>query len=363
MTASAAQQSGSNVHLKKIERDNIRELFATWPLGQLAELGATADEWRRSWDAGAVIAEYFDPRTSQPERDGYGGPLTWVLGESVSEALGGLHLHAVAGAEVEPVEVDGRVVGTVTHGPYASECLLAGIRTDDPSAPREQQARATFEAIEQALETAGMDFSHVVRTWLFIDDILDWYGEFNVVRTAFFEERGVFDRMVPASTGIGGSNPWGAAMMVGAYAVKAHDPRVTVQALPSPLQCPALDYGSSFSRAAEVDMPDLRRLFVSGTASIGPDGRTRHVGDVFAQTALTCDVIEAILHSREMDWEDVTRATAYVRHPEDAGVFEEYRVSAGLPELPVIVAHNVICRDELLFELEVDAVQVPGQAQ
>jgi hypothetical protein len=58
-----------------------------------------------------------------------------------------------------------------------------------------------------------------------------------------------------------------------------------------------------------------------------------------------------------MRWEDVTRATAYVRHPEDAGVFEDYRASRGLPELPVVVAHNTICRDDLLFELEVDAVQ------
>jgi hypothetical protein len=46
-----------------------------------------------------------------------------------------------------------------------------------------------------------------------------------------------------------------------------------------------------------------------------------------------------------------------VRYPEDAGVFEEHRRASGIPRLPVIVAHNTICRDELLFELEVDAVR------
>jgi len=357
MTASAAGQTDRNMCIMEIEREGMRELSATTSVTEADRLSAVADNLARTASATVIGAEFFDPRTSPSVRDGFRGPLTWVLGDAAGPNLGGVHFRGVSGADLETVELDGRPVGTVIHGPYASECLLAGLRAEDTSAPRVEQARVTFEAIDRALQTVGMDFSNVARTWLFIDDILDWYGEFNKVRTAYFNEHGVFDRMVPASTGIGGANPWGAAMMVGAWAVKAHDPRVTVQALPSPLQCPALDYGSSFSRAAEVAMPDLRRVFVSGTASIGPDGKTAYVGDVRAQTALTCEVIEAILHSREMDWEDVTRATAYVRHPEDAGVLEEYRKAAGLPELPVVVAHNTICRDDLLFELEVDAVK------
>jgi len=211
--------------------------------------------------------------------------------------------------------------------------------------------------MEQALSLAEMGFCHVVRTWLFLDDILSWYSDFNRVRTSFFTEHGVFDRLVPASTGIGGSNPAGAAIVAGVYAVKSEHPQVTVQAIASPLQCPALEYGSSFSRAVEVNMPDLRRLLISGTASIGPDGNTQHVGEVRAQTALTCEVIGAILESRDMAWEEVTRATAYVRHGEDAGVLAQFCSAAGMPDLPVIVADNVICRDDLLFELEVDAVQ------
>jgi hypothetical protein len=58
-----------------------------------------------------------------------------------------------------------------------------------------------------------------------------------------------------------------------------------------------------------------------------------------------------------MGWDDVTRATAYVRFREDARVFEQYCAAVGIPSLPVIVAHNVICRGDLLFELEVDAVE------
>ncbi len=357
MKASAARQADSDMCIREIEREGMRELFATMPPCATAELSDAARRLGQASAARVICAEYFDARPNPTDRDGYAGPLTWVLGDSAGANLGGAHVHAIAGADLAAVELDGTTVGTVIHGPHASECLLAGIRADEISASREDQARATFEAIECALQSVGMDFGNVARTWLFIDDILDWYDQFNVVRTTFFEEHGVFDRLVPASTGIGGANPWGAAMMVGAYAVAPRDPRVTVQALPSPLQCPALAYGSSFSRAVEVDMPDLRRIFVSGTAGIDPDGRTAHVGDVRAQTELTCEVIEAILQSREVGWEDVTRATAYVRHPEDVGVFEEHRRASGIPRVPVIVAHNTICRDELLFELEVDAVR------
>jgi enamine deaminase RidA (YjgF/YER057c/UK114 family) len=104
-------------------------------------------------------------------------------------------------------------------------------------------------------------------------------------------------------------------------------------------------------------MPDVRRLFVSGTASISPDGKTEHVRDVDAQAVRTTEVVEAILDSRDMAWEDVTRATAYVRFPQDADVVRTFRDAAGRADLPLVVAHNVICRDDLLVELEVDAVQ------
>ena len=316
-------------------------------------------------DQAPVCAECFGPATADTQADPTSSTgtssdlsLTWVLPGSSAPGLGGAHLKMVDGAPVRVLTLDEEPVGSIVEGPYADEVTLAGVHATDVSASRPDQARATFERIEAALALVGMDFSHVTRTWLFLDDILSWYPDFNRARTQFFTERGVFDRMVPASTGIGGSNRFGAAMIAGAYAVRAKGPGVAMQPVPSPLQCPALDYGSSFSRAVEVQMPDLRRLMVSGTASIDPDGNTAHVGDVAAQTDLTCDVIEAILVSRGMGWEDVTRATAYVRHAEDADVFERHRASAGIPPLPVVVAHNVICRQDLLFELEVDAARL-----
>ena len=353
--------SQQDVQVRELPREAMREIFVTGP-GTAAALVPTAEDLGRDLAASVVAAECFGPRLNGDQSAVTAAlaealPLTWVLGGVTAAGLGGVHLRAVAGAKVRPLHMDGRLVGTVVEGPYATEVMLGGIHAGDITAAADQQARVTFESIEQAVGLADMDFSHVARTWLFLDDILSWYGDFNCVRTTFFNERGVFDHLVPASTGIGGSNPAGAAIVAGAYAVKAHHPDVTIQALPSPLQCPALQYGSSFSRAVEVAMPDLRRVLVSGTASIAPGGETQHVGDVRAQTVRTLEVVAAILESRGMGWEDVTRATAYVRFPEDVGVLEEVRAAEGLPLLPVVVAHNVICRGDLLFEIEVDAVQ------
>jgi enamine deaminase RidA (YjgF/YER057c/UK114 family) len=358
MSCSNARPLCTDLAVREVARHGYREWFATWSEASAADLPELARRLQSEGQAEPVVAEHFSP-AAEADADLWHHsptPLTWVLGQVAAPGLGGVYLHALSGTETRPVVLDGQRIGTCWDGPYATECLLAGLCATDTTAPRPVQARATYERMEEALALVGMDFSHVARTWLFLDDILSWYGEFNRVRTDFFTERGVFDRLVPASTGIGGSNPAGAAMITGLYAVLPRHEAVEVQAVPSPLQCPALQYGSSFSRAVEVSLPDVRRLLISGTASIYPDGRTAHVGDVKAQTALTCEVVEAILKSRGMDWPQVTRATAYVRHAADAGVLADHIAAGALPPLPLVVAHNVICRDDLLFELEVDAV-------
>ena len=65
--------------------------------------------------------------------------------------------------------------------------------------------------------------------------------------------------------------------------------------------------------------------------------------------------------SRGMDWPDVTRGAAYFRHFEDLPVFDRYCEANGLSGLPVAVVDNDVCRDDLLFEIEVDGVRVNGE--
>ena len=118
----------------------------------------------------------------------------------------------------------------------------------------------------------------------------------------------------------------------------------------------ATEYRSSFSRAAEVAFPDRRMLIISGTASIAADGVSMFAGDVKKQIHLTLDVVEAILKSRGMAWQDTIRAVGYFREIGDLPVFEDCCRERGIAPLPLAPAHATVCRADLLFEMELDAI-------
>jgi len=269
-----------------------------------------------------------------------------IVREVAREAFGG-----ACGREVR----DGaRVIGTLHESADATYCFFEELAPADLTASREEQTLSIFETIERVLHAEGMEFGHLVRTWFYLDKILDWYDGFNAARTPFLKARGAFDGLVPASTGIGIANRFGAAVVAGALAIKPKG--ATVQEVASPLQCSALAYKSSFSRAVEVARAGRRELYISGTASIEPGGKTAHLGDTKAQIDLTMDVVAAILQSRQMDWSHTTRAIAYIKDPGDAPLFANYLRAHGLEKMPLTWMHSDVCRDDLLFELELDAV-------
>lgn len=284
-------------------------------------------------------------------------PVMWLEGGSLNgEPLAGLHVMAVSGSDVETLRLHGRVVGTIFSDAHARHCLLGDVMPSRRSAVRRQQAREVFENMALALQAADMEPRHIARTWLYLDDLLSWYGDLNKARTEIFGEWELFKTGVPASTGIGAKNPHGAAMVAGAWASVAFSRNHKVHEVVSPLQCPAGSYGSSFARAMEWSTPGHRRLTVSGTASIEPGGASVHQGDIRAQVDLTMDVVEAILDSRGASFRDVTRATAYIKHPKDHLCLEQWFERSGKPWFSAIGTHTQVCRDELLFEIELDTI-------
>lgn len=264
----------------------------------------------------------------------------------------------LSGAEPRVIRRHGCTVGVCYRDAFADYCLLTGVLPPDLQASREAQTAAVFEGIEDALTDAGMTFANVARTWLYMDRILDWYDAFNRARDAFFRSRKVYDGVVPASTGIGSANLCGSAITACAIAVKPHVAgSVTVEPLVSPLQCAALQYGSSFSRAIEIGTPEYRTVMVSGSASIAPGGATAHVGDVKKQIQLTLDVVGAILSSRGMTWKDATRGVMYLKHAAYLNEWQSWLKVHELEALPVVTIQADVCRDDLLVELEIDAVK------
>ncbi len=263
----------------------------------------------------------------------------------------------IDGAAPRLITRNGCTVGLCYEDRYAQYCLLTGILPPDLGASRVAQTTAVFEGIEDALQDAGMSFDNVARTWLYMDDILAWYDPFNRARDDFFRSRKVYDGLVPASTGIGSANICGAAFTACAIAVRPKHADTYVIPVTSPLQCAALEYGSSFSRAVEIGTPACRTLLVSGTASIEPGGRTAHVDDVDMQIQLTMDVVEGILKSRDMAWSDAVRTVMYLKKPEFLENWNAWLRRNRLENLPLVNIEADVCRDDLLVELEVDCVK------
>lgn len=286
-------------------------------------------------------------------------PLTWIQGDACQSGQAySSQITAISGVELTPIRLDGLPVGYQYEDESARFCRFSGLRPENTAGTRAEQARSLLERMAAALEVADMRFTDTVRTWLYLDRLLEWYDEFNDVRTSFFEEQGVFDKMVPASTGIGAANPWGAAVLGDLLAVVPKNSDCRIEAVASPLQCPAPDYKSSFSRAVELSFPAHRQLIVSGTASIDSDGRSAHVGDTAAQIELTMQVVREILTSRGMDWNDLARGIAYFKNREDLILWEDWSARNGLPRFSLAISHADICRHDLLFEIELDAVSV-----
>jgi len=283
-------------------------------------------------------------------------PVTWVEGAACDgNPIAGLQAFAFSGGDVNRVELDGRIVGSVFESGAARHCVVGGLGPAQLSLSRAEQTKHTLQSVFLAFAQAGFSPADVVRTWFFLDEILSWYDEFNSARTEVYSGVKFRSGSLPASTGVGARNPAGAALAMSAWAMKPLDSTARVEEIASPLQCPAPAYGSSFSRAMEISSAAGRRLLISGTASIAPGGRTLWNGNARKQIALTMEVVEAILRSRGFDFSQLTRATAYFRNRGDVRLFSEWCASRGLHSLPVISAQCDICRDDLLFELEVDA--------
>jgi enamine deaminase RidA (YjgF/YER057c/UK114 family) len=274
--------------------------------------------------------------------------------------IAGIQVHALCSqAAPQPLRLQDRACGRVVGLGGRQYVTLSGLAAPEAgSAP--QQARAVFEKAESALRQIGAGMQSVARTWLWLDRILDWYGDFNRVRNRFFSERGILngnpasDRP-PASTGIGvrlaGRRPSCGLDLV---AVVGERDSIRHYRAGGHQQSPC-EYGSAFSRAARAVMPAGETVFVSGTAAIDAQGRTEYIGDARRQIEATIAHVRAVLRDMNCTDDDVVQAIVYSRTPEVEKVFrsEWKRLT-----WPCVLAIGDICRDDLLFEVE--ATACPG---
>jgi enamine deaminase RidA (YjgF/YER057c/UK114 family) len=348
-----AHGSEISVTVKPLANEGVMEMFSRLAV-VLKELDATIVHLMVFGSVNASAAGMEAMRQVFGNLD---WPVTWVEGAACDGGpIAGIHVFALTGSSVKRIVQDGHVVGSVIEDEAMRQCFLGGMGPGQISSSRAEQTRETLQNMEEVLAQSGFSFGDVVRTWFYLDNLLSWYGDFNQVRTHAYSKIQFRTGSLPASTGISGRNPNGAALTAAAWAVQPLNSSVHVEEVASPLQCPAPVYGSSFSRAMEISSACSRRLLVSGTASIAPDGKTLWKSDVDKQVSQTMKVVEAILHSRKLSLSDLTRATAYFKHPADVQAFKEWCATHDLSNLPVVLANCGICRDDLLFEFEADCV-------
>jgi enamine deaminase RidA (YjgF/YER057c/UK114 family) len=295
---------------------------------------------------------------------------------------------------------------------------VRGISDDSQSllSSRLHQAQRMFENAYRMLIKQGASYHDVLRTWIYVSSISEWYREFNHARNytydkfgikPLFEIRpatffgkgglgGIFDNnncFFPASTGIEGRTSSGAACTMDLIAAAKPYPftrrerTVTPPILPlnkgrsqeglssptlrgsnkgevvskplirrliNPSQAEAFHYYSAFSRGVLIEEPDISLIQVSGTAAIDEYGTSLFPCDIRSQIACTLEKIESLIDPEGASLKDICAATVFMKRPEYAEVFHEVAASWGLKELPHVCVVADICREELLFEMDAE---------
>jgi enamine deaminase RidA (YjgF/YER057c/UK114 family) len=284
-------------------------------------------------------------------------PLTWVEGANCTDVfMNGIHIWAVKDTHVDYFSSDFNIRACKFEDDNAQYLYAGNILSEPLLAPALSCARL-FDYLEGFLNKYGFSFNHVKRTWYYLDGILNWYEGFNKIRTDFFKRTGANLNLLPASTGVGGSNMIGSPVTMELLAIKSKYEQSVVSRIVSPLQREATDYGSSFSRGIIIKSKGYEFLSISGTASILPNGETAHIGELGQQIRYTFNVIEKILQQEGYKLENAVKAIAYIKNKDSFETLQTYLGQNYNGQISFIITEGTICRENLLFEIELDLMK------
>lgn len=304
---------------------------------------------------------------------GSNSPFTYVEGSPYwGEGIAGINIHGILiddTDEVRYVSHEEEVCGVYWKNRGFQSLMLHSIYAKDNSLDNYSQAIRMFERTDQILKENGFGFTDVVRTWIYLADILAQYNDFNKARNYKFKEFGLIQSemkidtleqfYLPASTGIGCNNPFLASGVMDIYAIKpSSDSTVTIRNETGKKQRSAYRYGSAFSRSMVVENGKYKTIYLSGTASINESGDSVFIGDICGQIDLTYKVIAALIQKEELTFYELCEGTVFLKKADYICHYEKYGLETGLPQLPLIPIVADICRDDLLFEIDAAFVSI-----
>jgi enamine deaminase RidA (YjgF/YER057c/UK114 family) len=217
------------------------------------------------------------------------------------------------------------------------------------------QASSMFENTENLLEKEGFSFSNTVRTWLYLKDIHRDYDTLNLIRRNFFDSRKIYP--YPASTGIQGiSYPSDRLCQLDLYGISSDD-RIELHPIYASTMIEAPVYGSYFSRGIRIDFPDKKVIYLSGTASIDPEGCVMHVGNISGQVERMLQNVKDLLKSQGATFDDLVSSVTYLKRSEYFEPFVKICGQCGFDrKIPNTICVADVCRPEWLCEIEAIAV-------
>jgi len=337
----------------------------------LEKLGAEVVS-ERCYGETAVFPRVTAERTRIYQQHGldYEGNLSFVGGTPIRKrGLAGLQIWAILAGDrpaARTMTIEGRAVGRkFSHSgiSYASVASVEPSAAGHNSPNLKDHAASMFRESARILDSYGLTYRDVARTWIYLPQLLCWYDDFNAARREVFTELGLSNGSnpiwLPASTGIQGQSPRGCECMMDVLAVSGRaNSGHRLEMLNSPLQCEAYDYGSFFSRAVELKDESVSRIFVSGTASIDGHGNTVFKDDPARQIRFTLQVIKELVGTRGHSLRDMAHCVAFFKSNEYTEAFLEVAEEQGLDARVVVQTVADVCRDDLLFEME--ALTVKG---
>ena len=295
-------------------------------------------------------------------------PFTFIQGNPISgKGLAGIQIRALrtlaAGNAVETIFHDDKAVGRKWSRNGTTFVMLQNIFGNSQSVDRYIETCDMFDRAQEILRQENLSFKNVLRTWIYLANILDWYDEFNRARNARFAEFGLLEKSekdkrkaehiyLPASTGILGENPFGASGTMDILAMPKDQQNVSVAHTSGVEQKSPYRYGSAFSRAMTLKEADVTHILLSGTASIDDLGTTVFLDDAAEQIRKTLTVVQALIIDEGASLQHINEATIFFKSAKDYFHYQQVANDFGNIDLPAIFIVADVCRDDLLFEID-----------
>jgi enamine deaminase RidA (YjgF/YER057c/UK114 family) len=298
-------------------------------------------------------------------------PVTFVEGESFfNNKFAGVQIRALKHSPencVRTIMDQGTPKGRAWNVDGSTFFIIQSVDGGNPQSTnrsdRKSQSEAMFHQAERLLRAEGSSYQDVVRTWIYLSDILDWYGDFNTIRNHCYSEYGFLGNSntskqaeqmyLPASTGIEGKNPLHLPAIMDVFAVhRQPGDAIQIRPLYGVKQRSPFRYGSAFSRAIIIEESKSKLILVSGTASIDEQGKSIFLGDPAAQVRHSLNVVSSLIASEGATLQDLCEATVFIKRKEDFPIYQGIIEQMGIAAMPSVNVVADVCRDELLFELD-----------